>query len=150
MDWIEGLRNTLVALDTSPLIYLIEEHPLWLPVVRPFFQALDDGHFRAVTSTITLTEVLVHPLRHSQPALADQYRNILLGAANLITIPVTAQIANQAAELRAQYGLKTPDAIQLAAAIQASAGIFVTNDKAISLPGTIRIVTLDKLNTLAG
>jgi hypothetical protein len=81
--WIDELRDTVVGLDTAPLIYFIEEHPLWFPRVQLFFQALDQGVFRAVTSTITLTEVLVHPLRRSQSVLAEQYRQLLLRARNL-------------------------------------------------------------------
>jgi hypothetical protein len=50
------------------------------------------GHFEAVTSTVTLAEVLVHPFRHSQMTLAAQYRQILLHARNLKTIPVTASL----------------------------------------------------------
>ena len=32
MEWLEALRGTVVALDTAPLIYLIEEHPTYLPL----------------------------------------------------------------------------------------------------------------------
>ena len=145
MEWIERLRGTVVGIDTSPLIYFIEEHPVWLAKVQPFFQALDQGVFRAVTSTITLTEVLVHPFRQSQGVLAEQYRQILLRARNLTTVPVTAAIAEQAAELPAHYNLRTPDAIQLATALDAQAGSFLTNDKGISLPGSLRVITLEDL-----
>lgn len=63
MGWIDALRGTVVGLDTAPLIYLIEEHPVYLPYVRPFFEAADKREFRIVTSILTLTEVLVHPMR---------------------------------------------------------------------------------------
>lgn len=145
MEWVDGLRGTVVAIDTAPLIYLIEENPVWSPVVQPFFQALDNGHFRAVTSTIILAEVLVHPLRHSNTALAARYRQILLRARNLSTIPVTVPIAEKAAELRASHGFRTPDAIQLATAVHAKADSFLTNDRVLSLPGVLRVLTLANL-----
>ena len=63
MEWIEALRGSIVALDTAPLIYFIEEHPAYLPKIRPFFEAAERGEFRIVTSFITLLEVLVRPLR---------------------------------------------------------------------------------------
>ena len=59
MGWIESLRGHVVGLDTAPLIYFMERHPTYLEIVRPFFVALDQGEFRAVTSVITLLEVLV-------------------------------------------------------------------------------------------
>jgi predicted nucleic acid-binding protein len=147
VEWIDSLRDTIVGLDTAPFIYFIEEHPVWLPRIQPFFHALDRGLFRAVTSTVTLTEVLVHPFRRSQGVLVEQYRQILLSARNLTTMPVTAVIAEQAAELRARHNLRTPDAIQLATAIHAKAGSFLTNDKEISLPVPLRIITLEGLRT---
>jgi len=58
MEWIAALGGKIVGLDTAPLIYLIEEDPSFLPFVRPFFEAVDRGEFRVVTSTLTLTEVL--------------------------------------------------------------------------------------------
>ena len=57
MEWIEALGGTIVCLDTAPLIYLIEENLTFLPVVRPFFEALDRGEFRVVTSVLTLTHL---------------------------------------------------------------------------------------------
>ena len=104
MGWIERLRGTVVAVDTAPLIYLIEENPSYLSCVRPFFEAVDRGELQVVTSTPTLTEVLVHPLRHGDPKLADQYRRILLHANQMTTVPVSDAIAEEAAQLRATVG----------------------------------------------
>src|SRR5437764_9547125 len=72
MEWIEALRGTVVGLDTAPLIYFIEENPSYLHVVRPFFEAVDRGEFRVITSILTLTEVLVHPLRQGDHELAHK------------------------------------------------------------------------------
>lgn len=41
-----------------------------MPLVRPFFEAADRGEFQIVTSILTLTEVLVHPLRRGDHVLA--------------------------------------------------------------------------------
>jgi hypothetical protein len=57
------LDGSLVAVDTAPVIYFIEKYQPWVRSVKPFFQALDNGRFRAVTSSLTLAEVLVHPFR---------------------------------------------------------------------------------------
>ena len=102
MEWLEALRGTVVGLDTAPLIYLIEENSTYLPFVRPFFEAVDRGEFRVTTSVLTLTEVLVHPMRHGDQELADQYRPILLHASEVTTVPVSEMIAEEAAQLRAR------------------------------------------------
>jgi predicted nucleic acid-binding protein len=87
-------------LDTAPLIYFIEESPEYLHIVRPFFQDLDAGDLRVVTSVLTLTEVLVHPLPRGDSALANHYRRVLLQAKHLDTVAVSNMIAESAAELR--------------------------------------------------
>jgi hypothetical protein len=33
MEWVEALQRQLIALDTAPLIYFIEEHPTYLPIL---------------------------------------------------------------------------------------------------------------------
>lgn len=70
MGFLDDIQGQIVALDTAPLIYFIEQHPTYHPVVRPLLAALAMGEFTAVTSTITLLETLVHPLRTKQLALA--------------------------------------------------------------------------------
>src|SRR5580698_7351090 len=113
MEWLKALSGAVVGLDTAPLIYLIEENSAYLPIVRPFFEGVDRGEFRVITSVVTLAEVLVHPMREGDHDLADQYRRILLQAKHVVTLPVSEAIAEQAAELRARHGLRMPDAIQL-------------------------------------
>ncbi len=89
MEWIERLRGKTVGLDTAPLIYYIEGNPAFLPWVDPFFDAMIRGDFEVVTSTITLAEVLVHPLKRGDAALAGVYRDILRNAAHLRSMPCT-------------------------------------------------------------
>ena len=57
MEWIAALQGKVVGLDTTPLIYFIEENPAYLKTVHPFFEAMDHGEFSVVTSIVTLLEV---------------------------------------------------------------------------------------------
>ena len=82
MEWVDRLQGEVIGLDTAPIIYLIEEHPIYLEPMRYFFEALERGSFRAITSTVTLLEVLVQPLRENNVSLAEEYRDILLNASN--------------------------------------------------------------------
>jgi predicted nucleic acid-binding protein len=129
MEWVNNLYGQTVGIDTAPLIYYIEQHSSYIERLRPFFTSLDRGDFQVVTSTVTLLEVLVHPLRRGDEALAHRYNDILLSSPNISTLPVTYATAQEAAELRARHNLKTPDAIQLAVALSAKATIFLTNDR---------------------
>ena len=60
-------------------------------------------------------------------------------------LPVNVEIAEQAAILRAQYGLRTPDALQVAAAKTANCQVFLTNDKALKRVEDVKVLVLDEL-----
>ncbi len=66
MGWLDDLIGQTVGLDTAPLIYFIEANPAYLPIIEPFFEAIDNEEIAVVTSTITLLEVLVNPLRQKK------------------------------------------------------------------------------------
>ena len=144
MEWVNDLRSKTVGLDTAPLIYFIEENPIYLEAVNLFFEAMDRGDFSVVTSTVTLLEVLVHPLRSNNAALAEEYRDILLNS-KLMTVEVSSTIAEQAARLRADYNIRTPDAIQISAALKAGATHFFTNDIRLPEFAEIQVLSLDSL-----
>lgn len=145
MGWIDSLRGNIVAIDTAPLIYFIEESPAYATVVDPFFEALQHGEFAVVTSVMSLLEALVVPLRRGDTDLARKYRDILSETRGLTTMSIFSSIAEEAAKLRASYNIRTPDAIQMATATFARAKFFLTNDKRLpSLPG-LQVLVLDDL-----
>ena len=144
MGWLDDLQGKTVGLDTAPLIYFIEENPAYIETVRFFFEAMDRGDFLVVTSTVTLLEVLVHPFRSNNRKLAAEYRDILLNS-KLTILEVSTSIAEQAAQLRAAHNIRTPDAIQVSAALSAGASHFLTNDIRLPEIPSIQIFSLDAL-----
>lgn len=145
MGWVEDLRGKTVGLDTAPLIFFIERRQPYVDLLRPFFQSVDRGDILVVTSTVTLLEVLVHPIRHGDESLAYEYNDILLSAPHIFTVSVTPATAQIAAELRANHSLKTPDAIHLATAINHHAEAFITNDRDFSEFDKLKIIKLRDL-----
>jgi predicted nucleic acid-binding protein len=144
VGWLDDLQGKTVGLDTAPLIYFIEENPAYIETVRSFFEAMDRGDFLVVTSTVTLLEVLVHPFRSNNRKLAAEYRDILLNS-KLTILEVSTSIAEQAAQLRAAHNIRTPDAIQVSAALSAGASHFLTNDIRLPEIPSIQIFSLDAL-----
>jgi predicted nucleic acid-binding protein len=136
----------VVGLDTAPLIYVIEDHPVYAPKLQPFFAAAEQGDFQIVTSCVTLLEVLAHPIRSARQDLARQYREILLGSRAFTVLPVDVTLAEEAARLRALHNLRTPDAIQLAAATPAGASFFLTNDRDLPSLPSLSLLILGDLN----
>lgn len=113
--------------------------------MRSFFQALNRGDFIVVTSVITLSEVLVHPLRQNNTNLAREYRDILFNSRGVVTIGVSPRIAEIAAQLRASHNLRTPDAIQIATAISREATFFLTNDERLPILTELEMLQLEVL-----
>jgi predicted nucleic acid-binding protein len=142
-DALQGVAA--LGMDTAPFIYFVEKHPTRYPLCRAVFAAVTAGSLVMHTSTATLTETLVLPLRQGQQALTDEYKELLLETIGINTLPVSAIIAERAADLRARYNLRTPDAMQLAAALEAGCDAFLTNDAALQRVTEIRVIVLDQL-----
>ncbi len=128
MGGLTRLSGKVVAVDSPAIIYYVEENPTFSPMVVPFFEAVRRGEISVITSAITMTEVLVHPLKHGKTSLVEEFRNLFLNVRHIQTISVSPEIAEIAAKLRADHGIRTPDAIHAATAIQSNADFFLTND----------------------
>jgi len=141
---IEDLGPGPVALDTQAFIYFIEEHPRYLPVVEPVFEAIERGKFQAVMSAVTLLEVLVIPYRENDPTLATTDEEILTRGRGLRMVELSPPLLRAAAQLRAATSMKTPDALQVAAALNAGCSTLVTNDgRWPERIGGLRILRID-------
>jgi predicted nucleic acid-binding protein len=147
VGWVERLHDKIVGLDTAPLIYFIEDDPRFAGHLSEFFEAVELGQIRIATSVVTLLEVLVRPFREQQVDLAKRYREILLSSTGFDTLAVSAEIAEQAAQLRATHGLRTPDAIQLATAITAGATAFLTNDARLAKVAPLEVLVMADLDS---
>jgi predicted nucleic acid-binding protein len=134
-----------LGLDTAPIIYFIEANPILDRLVTGIFERIANGDCTGVTSVITLTEVLTMPLRSGNKTLQSQYIELLRSSENFTTLPVSFSIAEKAAELRARYNLRTPDAIQIATAMEAGCQAFLTNDLKVKRVGEIKIILLSEL-----
>jgi uncharacterized protein len=119
-----------VLIDTSIWIYHFEQNPEYARAAAQVIERLEDGKFCGVASELALLELTVRPLQLGRQDAADDYETLLSYFPNLQLEPVSRGILLEAAGLRARYGLRTPDAIQLATGLQAGATLAVTNDGA--------------------
>lgn len=143
MGLIEELYGKKICIDTSPIIYFIEKHPLYHKLVHPLFAEINTSSIEAITSTLSLLEVLVLPFKTNNRKLAEKYREILLNSKGFLTFEVNNEISELSARLRAEYNIKTPDAIQIATGIHYRASIFLTNDPILKKVSEIKVLVLD-------
>jgi predicted nucleic acid-binding protein len=77
--------------------------------------------------------------------LVKLYSDKLLGDETFRTSFLDVKIARKSAELRAKYGFRTPDAIQLATAFTEKAEVFITNDENLKRVDGIEVIVLQDL-----
>jgi predicted nucleic acid-binding protein len=137
---IDDVGGGPTGLDTAIFIYFIEEHPTFLPVVEPLFVAADRGQLELVTSTLTLLETLVVPYRGGDMALADRYEALLTRSRGVRLVEIDRPLLRRTAYLRARTRVRTPDGLQLAAALATRCTTYVTNDRDVPAVSGLRIL----------
>ncbi|MCC7366567.1 MAG: type II toxin-antitoxin system VapC family toxin [Dehalococcoidia bacterium] len=137
---------TVFGVDSDCLIYAFEQPETqrgrlaWDAFLRP--------GVRVYASTLVIAELATGRLRqpaggeHALVPLLDQ----LLTREWLTFVDVTTDVALVAARIRAEAGLKLPDAINIAAATVSGAEAYLTNDRRQQRPGAgIPVHILDDL-----
>lgn len=132
-------------LDTAPLIYYFEENPSYISKMDKIFDRIAATPLVAFGAVHILTEVMVKPLQTGNQALAADYRDILVNSDAYTLVPVTVPIAESAADLRARYNLRTPDALHVATAIASGCDAMLTNDAQLKRVQELPILLLDEL-----
>ena len=144
---LDEALSGVVALgfDTPPFIYFIERDQKHLPVLREVFRRIDAGAIQGYSSVITLTEVLTKPRAAGDVTMERAYAELLTGSRNFTLLSIDSRVASNAADLRARYGLRTPDALQVAAGLNAGCQALLTNDSRFRRVSELTIFVLDEL-----
>ncbi|HXU09766.1 MAG TPA: PIN domain-containing protein [Blastocatellia bacterium] len=134
----------VVYIDTARLIYSVEKHPEYEASLRPLWAASKSAEIQVITSELALLETLVGPLKHGDAVLADVYSE-LLTATEMRLLPITLDVLRDAARLRADTNMKTPDAIHAATALAAGCDLFVTNDGGFRRVAALPVVIISEV-----
>lgn len=141
-DELEQINT--IFIDTAPVIYYIEAHPEFGPLVKEVVNSFQSEKLIAFSSVITLTEVLSKPVEAGDEKLAKKFAEFLKHGRNLNLIEISVGIAEKAGRLRGQYpALKTIDSIQLSTAVDVGADVFLTNDKKLKKIKEIKVLLLN-------
>lgn len=138
MQWSKN-RLRLIGLDTNIFIYHFQKNPKYVVFTRKIFGSLAKNKLRAVTSLITLTELLSQSLPNIELKILKESFNSTPG---LTTIDPNREIALEAARIRREHCIRLPDALQLATALNAKAQIFITNDKHLKRFKEVKVVMI--------
>ena len=129
--------------DTNLFIYLIEGKGAAAKNVIRLAERMEQRGDQLFTSALTLGELLVHPVKLGDEALAQRYENLL--STRAIVIRFDEATARHYARVRQDRTIKGADAFQLACAAATETDLFVTNDSRLSgkvVPGIQFVVPL--------
>jgi predicted nucleic acid-binding protein len=135
-------KHRIVGLDTAPLIYFIEDVTPYADLLNPVFDRLESHALGAVTSTITLAEILTKPLVDKNFSLVDEIKFTIKTFSTLSMVAIDEKLAEAAALIRARHAIRLPDALQIAVAMQGEATLFITNDKRLKKVDGVEVLVL--------
>lgn len=133
-DALTGVK--MIAFDTAPVIYYVENRATYADKMDEVIQHIDLNNIQVICASLALTETLTKPIKHGDTNVAHAYRQFFK-TPPIQLISITLTIADLAATLRANYGLKTPDALHVAVAVDSNCDVFLTNDSLIVTQGRI-------------
>ena len=133
-----------IYLDTSAVIYSVERIEPYLTLLAPVWQQAEAGQFTVVCSELAVAETLVRPIRKGNEDLEADFRAVF-AAPEMQLVPATRHLWEDAARLRAETGLKIPDALHAATALRAGCELFITNDTDFRRVEGLPVIVLDDL-----
>ena len=134
-----------VFVDTSPIIYYLENNALYVDLIKKFFTKCLQENIQIVTSAITVEEYLVFPYSSGKMEFADNFKRFI-DYMGIKVVNIDSNIAEQAAKIRGQYkNFKAMDALQIATAIVSGCDMFFTNDKQLRQEKELSCMTMDDL-----
>jgi predicted nucleic acid-binding protein len=134
-----------VYADTQIIVYTVEKHPVYEPMLRPLWESVAKGEHEVGSSELSLLESLVGPIKGGDPTLEADYEHFFV-CEGIRLIPITPSILRAAARLRATTSsLRTPDAIHIATAASCGCTLVLTNDVGFRRAAGLPVVILDDL-----
>lgn len=132
-------------LDTAVFIYFVERNPRYFDFCDEIFRRVEEGRIEAMTSTLTMTEILVQPYKMKKDELVLKFYSLFSTYPHLKWIDLTLGISDLAAKVRAERHMKTPDAIHGASALFSGATGLVCNDRIFRRVEGMECLMLDEV-----
>jgi predicted nucleic acid-binding protein len=153
----EGSTSSKLYFDANVFIYAVEGSDDIAGRLRTLFELLSSNLNLAVTSELTLAEVLPR----ADPVRRRNYLELILYSGLFDLYPVTRDVLMETADYRRIAGSsrpgaskpyasmpKLPDAIHVVTAVRAGCDRMLSFDRALKLPESVRRLTRDSLPQL--
>ena len=130
-----------VSLDTNIFLSIKNKEPDY-EYSEKIIDYIEAKKIDGVMSAIVLAEVLVGFYQNAEKEEADQFSSSAL--LNYDIIPVNHEVAENSAQIRAQYNIKLPDAIITFSTMLSESKFLITNDKELHKKLKIQNITPKK------
>jgi len=137
------LQAHLVHIDARVFAYHLLGNGEHAAATTAVMEGVRSGRVRAQTSVTTLYQLLAELYRRGEADRAANLARDLTVHAGLEIVPVSAEIAVQAAEVRAQLGGRPERALQVATALVSRADIFLTTESGLRRIAGMSVVNLE-------
>ena len=137
----------MIYLDANFFIYAVEGNDAVAEPVRRLLLWLRQHSLKAVTSELTLAEVLAPPVRKGALLLRVKrrlYLDLIVWSQLIDLKPVSRDVLYETADLRNISNMKLPDAIHVVTAVHSNCRYFMSQDRRVKTPRGIRVVRPDQ------
>jgi predicted nucleic acid-binding protein len=125
----ELARLRSICIDTAVFAYHFAADARYVAYTAAILAAVEQKQLEAITTTVTLIELLTYPAQKGDLATMQEWELYLTNFPNLRIVALDELLAHEAAIVRAQTRLRTPDAVQVAAARLYGVEAIVSNDR---------------------
>lgn len=144
MGVIPFSADQLIFVDANVVIYAVEQIEPFATLLAPLWEAVSEGVIELAGSELLWLETMVKPVKENLTEVQETFRAFLT-TPDLVLHAITPSVLETAAKVRADFGIKTPDAIHLANAIRANADLFITNDRKLKRVTALNVLVLNDL-----
>lgn len=134
-----------IYLDTNIFIYLVEGHPGKSECLTQLNQKFEEGLLIPVSSTLTLAECVVKPLKEANKILEQQYLSVFANWGKLEILSISDSLLMEAVRIRAKFGLGLLDAIHAASAVAAGCQTILSSDRMFQRFKDLSVINLEEL-----
>ena len=135
-----------VYLDANLYIYLFEGVSAHREKMRELVAEIDRRDIAVIASELMFAELVPRPLREGRRDLVDRYFNLMQRTPRITLASVDRRVILRAVRLRADFGLRSMDALHLATALVHDCRTFLTNDRRLASVDDLRVLMLRDLD----
>ena len=119
---------TKVVIDTNIFLNVVNRENGFYVASKAILDSVDEGKFHGLVSTITLAEMAAGYYQIGDEFGRKEFMLHLLSSRNYTIVSLDAVIADLAGKIRAETGLRLPDAVIIATGVKSNAEFIVSND----------------------